>query len=183
MSTKQPNVQLCLPIGSNVCAFLRNANDEGLIQLQLNEIPEASCVIERFDDACLAKCGMAVTDQSLVVDLNKHVINGYPAYVLPMHCSDLEATLVVAWLTRRHFQTNGTAVEKNVAMKRYLKGKSSSMVRFLQSTNGYFFKSQLACGKCIRFRPRGDIVFCLEHIVLSGQNKGPTIESVVNVKD
>jgi hypothetical protein len=189
MPVKRKLIRLFLPTGSNVCDFLKEADTEDLIRLQRIATfeEEAMCVVQRSsrDDTCACRSvgGMVVVDETfLTIVLHRHEVNGYPGYVLPFDCSNREAVILVAWFIRYEYYTHSYTY-MNIDLTGYLKhkGRGKSLIRCFRSTDGFFAKENLPCGRCIRLRLRGDIAFCTGNIVLSENKKGPMVKSVFHV--
>ncbi|GIY89204.1 uncharacterized protein CEXT_656531 [Caerostris extrusa] len=116
--------------------------------------------------ACTMKDGICVGEHKIMVVRDKHAVAGYPAYALPSGFTDSQVLTLFAWLTRHKFYTFGSTIE------------NGSLVRYLTPSRLFRSSPHPTCPQCECHSLVGDPVYCLKNIVLSAQNKGPTIESV-----
>lgn len=151
--------------------FLSNADQEGLIKLhRISTPPQGSVFIEKNAICACSNHAIVVNNKdTITVVKGEHQVAGFPAYVLPPDCDDEEALAVVAWLTRHQFHTFTSKIE------------DGSLVRKLEPCRFFRKIPHQSCEICESYELIGDPVFFLKHIVLSKQNKGPTLESSVRL--
>lgn len=184
---RNPIIIFYLPATSKICAFLQNASEAAdFIRLERGVPPEGSCIIERQVDGKTCACnypgGILVKNRTLTIFRDKHVVNGYPAYVLPNNCSDVEASVIVAFFIRFQFERFSTKYIRR-RMVNHLKikeGKNTlTLVREHGSIIKCFSEKEYSCKECSLYSSDDiDFIFATGDIILSGRNKGPMVESV-----
>lgn len=153
--------------------FLKNSNDEGLVTLKTDSVPPHCARIEKgLRCACSSKDGIVVSEQSITINNDAHLLCAFPCYALPNRCTLEEQKTIVAWLTREKFYNFGHHCKRIGNQKRKFE-------RFLMPNTVFLKKLNISCEKCSTFTLRGEPVFFLSKNVLSAQNKGPTLESVL----
>ncbi|GFX43070.1 uncharacterized protein TNCV_2711141 [Trichonephila clavipes] len=148
-------------------AFLQHAAQEKLITLETRE-PKVCAHIEHHPVcACDSSCQLVVQGKSIIAARDQHIVSAYPCYALPKDCTSEEIVTIVTWLTRHQFWTFATTLE------------NGSLVRYLTPHFIFSMQPHASCDQCTQHTLEGEPVFCLKSVVLSGQNKGPTLESVL----
>lgn len=156
--------------------FLKHAHDTGLITLKSGIAPNHCARIVRGSScACSAPNGLVVNGRNILVELDQQSISGFPGYVLPDDCTHDEELTVVTWLVRHRFLRFHTYREP--VDKDNKESKKKKLVRDLDSN--LFRCKDLGCKKCSINTLISEPVFCLKGMVVSAQNKGPTVESVL----
>lgn len=148
--------------------FLQLAHDAGLIVLRTDFFPNYYArIVREHPCACGSPNGLVVNGRSIVVEKDQQSISGFPGYVLPDDCSSDEQLTIVTWLTRNRFVTFSTHLDSN-----------NKLIRCLDSK--IFQKEIHKCQKCYVNKLVAEPVFCMKEMVVSAQNKGPTLESVLS---
>lgn len=154
--------------------FLKRAHDEGLVLVShTDSLPAHAVLFERHDTACACPDRLVVRGRTLVTRASTVV--GHPCYALPDGCTPDEELTVVAWLTRDRFLSFQLTLEKE-----NINDKFKKLKRYLVPNNVFLRKRHSTCPVCDELRLIREPVFCLKSIVVSAENKGPTVESVLN---
>lgn len=187
-----------LYVAKDPSPFLKMANQEGLVAVRTDSLPLHGVRFERNSCACSGRLG--VHGRTIA---SKDVAIGFSCYGLPADCTHDEELTVVAWLTRDRFLSFGFAVEEykkpnvndeqtnvndeqtnvnddqaNVDPTKPQKPKNFN--RFLTPNKLFKRVSHPTCPSCDMYVMVKEPVFFLKEIVLSAENKGPTLESVLD---
>lgn len=146
--------------------FLNHAHEEGLITLKKGNIPLYCQNIQR-GNRCACPFGMFVNEKSVIVPKDQCVVSAYPCYSFPEDCTLEEHVTIVTWLTRNRFLTYKTFVQKG------------HLHRITVPNKIFEKRPHATCPTCMVFTLLKEPVFFLPNIVLSAQNKGPNLESVL----
>lgn len=166
--------------------FLRNCHDEKLVTLKTENVPDHCGKFQRGSCACNSLHGIVVCGRSIIIKNEEHLVNAYPGYALPNDCTPDEELTIVTWLTRSRFLMFSHGY-KNWHLKDCepphcnCECSVKTMERFLVPNHIFESQSHKNCNVCTVYTLIGEPVFCLKKVVLSAQNKGPTVESVLNV--
>lgn len=143
-----------------------NFADEGIVEIIRNPpFPPCIATIGKGDCACDSPHEWVVDGKCISFRNESNLLATFPGYALEGSFSSEEQTTVLTWLTRSKFYALQHAIE------------NGTLTRYMSHTA--FKKIDSKCGKCFRYRLGGIPVFCLKKIVVSGENKGPTLESVL----
>lgn len=159
--------------------FLNMAHDEGLITLTPVFV-QGQCMRIKRNLPCACSHPLVVQGRTITVPKGDSVM-GHPSYALPLHCTLEEQLTVVTWLTRGRFLSFGMGVEE-ILPKRKDGKPNNTITRDLTPNKTFRMRPHPTCHKCEVFDMVKDPVFCLKGIVMSVDNKGPTVESVLNVQ-
>lgn len=153
--------------------FLKHAHEEKLIVLQTAFMPDVGlCVTRGRHCACRDK--LVVWGRTVTVSEGEHVVNSFPYYQLPVDATPEEELTLVTWWTRHRFSSFGHEIQPYERCK--------TMTRFLTSNSIFRCRPHPDCEQCRVYDMVKEPVFCLKSIVLSQQNKGPTIESALTCR-
>lgn len=146
--------------------FLQLAHDSGLVTLNTGAAPNYCAQIAReLPCACASPNGLVVNGRRIIVEKDQQSISGFPGYAFPDNCSLDEQLTLVTWLVRDRFVRFCTFLDSQ-----------KKLTRTLDST---FFQTEMHdCEKCFINTLVAEPIFCTKGIVVSAQNKGPTLESV-----
>lgn len=160
-------VRVYLPADeSSVPVFLQNAHDAQLIVLQRH--PEECALIERERVcACHSAHRLVVKDRCIIVPKGDHAVNAFPCYAIPKNCAQEEILTIITWITRHRFMTFECDIQNH------------NFNRYITPNKAFRKKSHASCNLCEEHHLTAEPVFCMKQIVLSAQNKGPTLESVL----
>ncbi|GBO04781.1 hypothetical protein AVEN_231085-1 [Araneus ventricosus] len=159
-------VHVYLPPNVPVPSCLQNAHDAQLVLLQKD--PKECALIERERDcACDSSHRIVVKDRCIIIPKDEHVVSAFPCYAIPKNCTPDELVTIITWITRHRFMTFEHEIEKG------------NFDRYIAPNNAFYKKSHPWCELCEEHYLKAEPVFCMKQIVLSAQNKGPTVESVL----
>ncbi|GFT26020.1 uncharacterized protein NPIL_16941 [Nephila pilipes] len=161
------SVHIYAPLDLLNDGFLQRASQEKLISLETHVPVECAHIERHCDCACSCPSQLVVQGKSIIVPRDQQVVNAFPCYALPKECTSEEMVTVVTWLTRHKFWTFANTLE------------NGSLVRYLTPQRIFRLQPHPSCDQCEQHLLEGEPVFCLKNIVLSSQNKGPTVESVL----
>lgn len=131
----------------------------------LQSPPDCFATFGKGECACHTSFEWTVDGRTISFRDESHYSTAYPAYVLDGSVTEREIVTVLTWLTKPNLLRFGSKIE------------NGTLVRFL--TPGPFRRIDSPCGTCIRYRLEKTPVFCTSSFVISGENKGPTLESVL----
>lgn len=151
---------------------LSNFVEEGLISI-IRQKPKYYIVIERKKCACNTIHDIAIYENSIFVKNKNQYVIGSSCYQI---CTNDKVEFVtgVLWLIKSHFYTFFTHVGK------YFSERTQTMETTLErKLTPFFFNCTILDCKCLKYTLKDVPVFCLKHIVLCYEKKGPTINSVI----
>lgn len=146
--------------------------EEGLINITRLK-PKFCIAIERKKCACNTIDDIAIYKDSIFIRNKNQYVVGSSCYQI---CSNdvNEFMTSVLWLIKSHFYTFFTHVCK------YFSKRTQSMETTLErKMTPFFFDCTTLDCNCLKFTLKDVPVFCLKHIVLCQNKKGPTINSVI----
>lgn len=149
--------------------------EEGLVRVEHHSESCCCCCarIENKSCACDSRDGLAVSgNRFLCRDDAAHV--GHIAFCLPFYDRDrIDTQISLLWLICTHFNFHTYSV--------CIKGGSLQRV-MIEAKKKLFVRRRLSSCQCIEYVARDDLkpLYFLQHIVLSNDKKGPTIESVLS---
>ena len=146
--------------------------EEGLIEI-IHQKPKHCITIERKECACSTMDDIAIYKDSIFIKNKNQYIVGSSCYQICFKDVN-EFTTSVLWLTKPRFYTFFTHVVK------YFSKRTQTMETTLErKLTPFFFDCTVLKCQCFKYTLKDVPVFCLNHIVLSNEKKGPTISSVV----
>lgn len=159
-------VRVYLPHDASVPIFLQNAHDAHLIVLEKHP---GECVLIEKDLACAcdSKDRLVVRGRCIIVPKDEHVVSAFPCYAIPENCTQDELLTIITWITRHRFMAFDYEVQNH------------NFNRFITPNNAFYKETHPCCELCEEHYLKAEPVFCMKQIVLSIQNKGPTVESVL----
>ena len=150
----------------NIVPFVKG----GLINI-LNVKPKHYFVIEQKTCACNTKNGIAVDGFSIIINNLDNYVKCHENYIFEFGSKN-ELESAIFWLVKSKFNLYDYKFEKvtcenikKVVFNRYLSEK-------------FFYISFEKCG-CKRYTTRGKPVLCMESMVITSNNIGPTIKSAI----
>ncbi|GBN19716.1 hypothetical protein AVEN_261795-1 [Araneus ventricosus] len=159
-------VRVYVPAQASVPTFLQNAHDAQLVALV--RTPEECITVERKSVcACHSTDRLVVKNRCMIVPKDEHVVSAFPCYAAPADCTPDELLTIVAWITRHRFMT----FECDLHDRHF--------DRYIAPNSLFQKRPHASCDTCEEHHLKGEPVFCTKRIVLSAQNKGPTVESVL----
>lgn len=137
------------------------------------EEPKNYAVIKRHICACKTPHHIAVCNRSIFIQNENLYVSGLSAYKIDCDTEE-EFDTSIFWLVKSKFYTPDSPLIK------YFRERTRKIEYTKKPTlTSKFHKIiQHLCG-CVEFRLDRIPVYCLEHIVLCGHKKGPTISSVL----
>lgn len=163
-------VQLFIPNGEKIP--FQTYVEEGIINV-VYEKPNIYTTIEKKPCACNTVNDIAVYNSSIFVKCKDQYIAGASHYRILWE-NDMEFETCILWLLKSRFNTFSNSIGK------YFSQRTQRMETTLErKVSPFFFDSTLLKCGCLEFALTSTPVYCLEHIVLSGKKKGPTINSVI----
>lgn len=145
--------------------WLQRAHDAGLVTLHTQDAPSYSASIAR-GLPCACHVSLVVNGRTMIVRMEEQSISAHPGYVLPNDCTPEEQLTVVTWLARNRLVRFCTEFQ------------SGKLTRCLDKN--LFRKKLHECQNCFVNTLEHEPVFCMKQMVVSAQNKGPTLESVLS---
>lgn len=141
----------------------------GLVQIT-QTIPPTYAVFEKKPCACQTRNELAICENIFSKSLLDSTV-GYSAYRIDPKVNRQELETVITWLTQSNYNTFTTWIE------------SGSLMRGLTAARHKLFRKTATklCG-CHEYRLTATPVFHLQDIVVSGDKKGPTLESVLDTQ-
>lgn len=147
--------------------------EEGLVRVERFPDDDGYATIERTEEcACTARDGLAVRGSAVVCREDLAIV-GHTAFRLPIYDEDcLETQTALLWLLCNHFRfyTFSTRIENGTLRRGLIEAIEQLFVR----------RTRPSC-ECVEYVFRDNVkpLYCLRHIVLTNEKKGPTIESVL----
>lgn len=138
---------------------------KGKIVNILNTKPTHYFVIEKKSCACNTKNGIAVDEFSIIINNLDNYVKCHENYVFEFGSKN-ELETAIFWLVKSKFYSFDYKIQTDpVKYYRCLSEK-------------FFYISYEKCG-CIKYKTRGKPIFCMENIVVTSNNVGPTIKSAI----
>lgn len=157
-------VKLCIKDSFPAAEYFAN---EGLIDIVKSPpLPPCIATIGKGNCACNTTHELIVDNKCVFFRDEENQLNSFPAYKLDGQFNDEELITILTWLTRSKFYI----FQSNI--------QDGSLCRFL--SRNIFKEQKSSCQRCYKYFLKGTPVFCLKTIVVSGRNKGPTLESVLS---
>lgn len=136
--------------------------ESGLVNV-LETKPDYYVLIESKSCSCDTLHGIAVHNSSILINNLDLYIKGHENYILEYKSKE-EIITALFWLLKSNFLTFDVKV------------KTSQLSRHLSER--FFSIKYKSCG-CREYTLNGEPIFCLETIVVSSRNTGPTVKSVI----
>lgn len=165
-------IKLYIPDGESVP--FQSYIEEGMVSVITQE-PDFYTTIERKNCACNTINDIAVYNNSIFIKSKDQYIVGSSCYRVKFETKD-EFEICVLWLIKSHFQTFSSNIGK------FFCNRTEKWETTLErKVTTFFFNCRPLPCQCFQYTLDEIPVYCLKHIVVSGENKGPTIGSVIKI--